>query len=58
MPQDSFRFILSKPQCGAVLTLLVLLIAVQVNRLLVNFPELSPLDLSQAQSYQTPIGFP
>jgi DNA uptake protein ComE-like DNA-binding protein len=31
----------------------VLLIAVQLYRLLVNSPELSPVDLSQAQSYQT-----
>ncbi|MCH1431968.1 MAG: helix-hairpin-helix domain-containing protein [Flavobacteriaceae bacterium] len=53
MPQGPFRFILSKPQRGAVLILLVLLIAVQLYRLLVNFPELSPVDLSQAQSYQT-----
>ena len=53
MPQGPFRFILSKPQRGAVLILLVLLIAVQLYRLLVNSPELSPVDLSQAQSYQT-----
>ena len=53
MPQGPFRFILSKPQRGAVLILLVLLIAVQLYRLLVNAPELSPVDLSQAQSYQT-----
>ncbi|MDC3330419.1 helix-hairpin-helix domain-containing protein [Flavobacteriaceae bacterium] len=53
MPQGPFRFILSKPQRGAVLILLILLIAVQLYRLLVNFPELSPVDLSQAQSYQT-----
>lgn len=53
MPQGPFRFILSKPQRGAVLILLVLLIAVQLYRLLVNFPELSPVDFSQAQSYQT-----
>lgn len=53
MPQGPFRFILSKPQRGAALTLLVLLIAVQMYRLLVNSPELSPVDLSQAQSYQT-----
>ena len=53
MPQGPFRFILSKPQRGAVLILLVLLIAVQMYRLLVNSPELSPVDLSQAQSYQT-----
>ena len=53
MPQGPFRFILSKPQRGAVLILLVLLIAVQLNRLLVNSPELSPVDLSQTQSYQT-----
>lgn len=53
MPQGPFRFILSKPQRGAVLILLVLLIAVQLYRLLVNFPELSPVDLSQTQSYQT-----
>jgi len=49
MPQGPFRFILSKPQRGAVLILLVLLIAVQLNRLLVNSPELSPVDLSQTQ---------
>ena len=53
MPQGPFRFILSKPQRGAVLILLVLLIAVQLYRLLVNSPELSPVDLSQTQSYQT-----
>lgn len=53
MPQGPFRFILSKPQRGAILILLVLLIAVQLYRLLVNSPELSPVDLSQAQSYQT-----
>ena len=53
MPQGPFRFILSKPQRGAVLILLVLLIAVQLYRLLVNSPELSAVDLSQAQSYQT-----
>lgn len=53
MPQGPFRFILSKPQRGAVLILLVLLIAVQLYRLLVNAPEPSPVDLSQAQSYQT-----
>lgn len=53
MPQGPFRFILSKPQRGAVVILLVLLIAVQLYRLLVNSPELSPVDLSQAQSYQT-----
>ena len=53
MPQGPFRFILSKPQRGTVLILLILLIAVQLYRLLVNFPELSPVDLSQAQSYQT-----
>ena len=53
MPQGPFRFILSKPQRGAVLILLVLLIAVQLYRLLVSSPELSPVDLSQAQSYQT-----
>jgi len=53
MPQGPFLFILSKPQRGAVLILLILLIAVQLYRLLVNFPELSPVDLSQAQSYQT-----
>ena len=53
MPQGPFRFILSKPQRGAILILLVLLIAVQLYRLLVNAPELSPVDLSQTQSYQT-----
>lgn len=53
MPQGPFRFILSKPQRGAVLILLVLLIAVQLYRLLVNSPGLSAVDLSQAQSYQT-----
>ena len=53
MPQGPFRFILSKPQRGAILILLVLLIAVQLYRLLVNSPELSPVDLNQAQSYQT-----
>ena len=53
MPQGPFRFILSKPQRGAVVILLVLLIAVQLYRLLVNSPELSPVDLSQTQSYQT-----
>lgn len=53
MPQAPFRFILSKPQRGSVLILLVLLIVVQLYRLLVNFPELSPVDLSQTQSYQT-----
>ena len=53
MPQGPFRFIFSKPQRGAILILLVLLIAVQLYRLLVNSPELSPVDLSQAQSYQT-----
>ena len=53
MPQGPFRFILSKPQRGAVLILLVLLIAVQLYRLLVSSPELSPVDLNQAQSYQT-----
>lgn len=53
MPQGPFRFILSKPQRGAVLILLVLLIAVQLYRLLVNAPELSSVDLSQTQSYQT-----
>ncbi|MDC1012110.1 hypothetical protein OAQ04_02570 [Flavobacteriaceae bacterium] len=53
MPQGPFRFILSKPQRGTVLILLVLLIAVQLYRLLVNSSELSPVDLSQTQSYQT-----
>ena len=52
MPRSPFRFVLSKPQCGAVLILLLLLIGVQLYRLLVKTSALTPIDLSQAQSYQ------
>lgn len=52
MPRSPFRFILSKPQGGAVLILLLLLIGVQLYRLLVKTSALTPIDLSQAQSYQ------
>ena len=52
MPRSPFRFVLSKPQCGAVLILLLLLIGVQLYRLLVKTSALAPIDLSQAQSYQ------
>ncbi len=52
MPRSPFRFILSKPQGGAVLILLLLLIGVQLYRLLVKTSALAPIDLSQAQSYQ------
>jgi DNA uptake protein ComE-like DNA-binding protein len=53
MPQFSFRFTLSRPQRGAVLILLLLLVAVQLYRLLLGNPAPTPMDLSQAQSYQT-----
>lgn len=52
MPRSPFRFVLSKPQGGAVLILLLLLIGVQLYRLLVKTSALTPIDLSQAQSYQ------
>jgi hypothetical protein len=52
MPRSPFRFVLSKPQGGAVLILLLLLIGVQLYRLLVKTSALAPIDLSQAQSYQ------
>ena len=52
MPQRPFRFVLSRPQRGAVIILLLVMSVVQLFRLFTQSVEEVPLDMTETHQYQ------